>query len=196
MKRLFDFICSVMLLMLIALPLLLVSLLIKLTMPGPIFFIQERVGQYGKLFRLIKFRTMKVADGKTKGSFDAGDSSRVTPVGSFLRKTKIDELPQLLNVLIGDMSLVGPRPEVKIWTDVYPEQWAIVHKVRPGITDEASITFRNEEVILKNAQNPTDTYRNQILPQKLALYIQYVHNQSFLGDCKILIRTLGHVLFK
>ncbi len=196
MKRLFDFICSVMLLMLIALPLLLVSLLIKLTMPGPIFFIQERVGRNGKLFRLIKFRTMRVADGKTKGSFDAGDSSRVTPVGNFLRKTKIDELPQLLNVLIGDMSLVGPRPEVKIWTDVYPEQWAIVHKVRPGITDEASITFRNEEVILKNAQNPTDTYRNQILPQKLALYIQYVHNQSFLGDCKILIRTLGHVLFK
>lgn len=196
MKRLFDFICSVMLLILIALPLLLVSFLIKLTMPGPIFFVQDRVGKNGKLFKLIKFRTMKVADGKTKGSFDAGDSSRITLVGNFLRKTKIDELPQLLNVIKGDMSLVGPRPEVKIWTDVYPEQWEIVHKVRPGITDEASITFRNEEVILKNAQNPTETYKNQILPQKLALYIQYVQNQSFLGDLKILIRTFGHVLFK
>lgn len=185
-----------MLLILIALPLLLVSFLIKLTMPGPIFFVQDRVGKNGKLFKLIKFRTMKVADGKTKGSFDAGDSSRITLVGNFLRKTKIDELPQLLNVIKGDMSLVGPRPEVKIWTDVYPEQWEIVHKVRPGITDEASITFRNEEVILKNAQNPTETYKNQILPQKLALYIQYVQNQSFLGDLKILIRTFGHVLFK
>ncbi|MFY8025091.1 MAG: sugar transferase [Sediminibacterium sp.] len=196
MKRLFDFICTVMLLFLIALPLLLVSFLIKLTMPGPIFFVQERVGKNGKLFKLIKFRTMKVADGKSKGSFDAGDTSRITPIGNFLRKTKIDELPQLLNVIKGDMSLVGPRPEVKIWTDVYPEQWAIVHKVRPGITDEASITFRNEEIILKNSKNPIDTYRNQILPQKLALYIQYVHNQSLLGDLKILVRTIGHVLFK
>lgn len=196
MKRLFDFICSVMLLILIALPLLMVSFLIKLTTPGPIFFVQDRVGKNGKLFKLIKFRTMKVADGKTKGSFDAGDSSRITPVGNFLRKTKIDELPQLLNVIKGDMSLVGPRPEVKMWTEVYPEKWAIVHKVKPGITDEASITFRNEEVILKNAQNPTETYKNQILPQKLALYIQYVQNQSLLGDLKILIRTFGHVLFK
>lgn len=196
MKRLFDFICTVMLLFLIALPLLLVSFLIKLTMPGPIFFVQNRVGKNGKLFKLIKFRTMKVADGKSKGSFDAGDTSRITPVGNFLRKTKIDELPQLLNVIKGDMSLVGPRPEVQMWTEVYPEKWAIVHKVKPGITDEASITFRNEEVILKNAQNPTETYKNQILPQKLALYIQYVQNQSFLGDLKILIRTFGHVLFK
>lgn len=196
MKRIFDFICAVIVLILIALPLIVVSILIKLTMPGPIFFIQDRVGKNGRLFRLIKFRTMRVADGKSKGSFDAGDSSRITPLGNFLRKTKIDELPQLLNVLKGDMSLVGPRPEVKIWTEVYPEQWAIVHKVKPGITDEASITFRNEEVILKNASNPTETYKNQILPQKLALYIQYVHNQSFLGDFKIILRTIGHVIFK
>lgn len=196
MKRLFDFICSVLLLIILISPLLVISVLIKLTMPGPIFFIQERVGRSGNLFKLIKFRTMKVADGKAKGSFDAGDSSRITPLGNFLRKTKIDELPQLLNVVTGDMSLVGPRPEVKIWTEVYPEKWAIVHKVKPGITDEASITFRNEEVILKNALNPTETYKNQILPQKLALYIQYVQNQSFLGDLKIILRTIAHVIFK
>ncbi|MBA4258956.1 MAG: hypothetical protein C0446_07315 [Chitinophaga sp.] len=196
MKRLFDFICSVIVLILIALPLLVVSILIKLTMPGPIFFVQERVGKNGRLFKLVKLRTMRVADGKSKGSFDAGDSSRITPIGNFLRKTKIDELPQLLNVLKGDMSLVGPRPEVKIWTEVYPEKWAIVHQVKPGITDEASINFRNEEVILKNALCPAETYKNQILPQKLALYIQYVHSQSFLGDLKIILRTIAHVLFK
>ncbi len=165
-------------------------------MPGPVFFLQKRVGKNGILFNLIKFRTMELADGKSNGSFDAGDSSRVTSVGKFLRRTKIDELPQLFNVILGDMSIVGPRPEVKIWTEVYPEKWAIVHQVRPGITDEASITFRNEEEILKNALNPQDVYKNQILPQKLSLYIHYVHNQSFINDCKIIIRTIWHVIFK
>lgn len=165
-------------------------------MPGPIFFIQQRVGKNGIMFNLFKFRTMKVAAGKSSGSFDAGDSSRITVLGKFLRKTKIDELPQLLNVILGDMSLVGPRPEVKIWTEVYAEKWAIVHRVRPGITDEASITFRNEEEILKNALNPKEVYKNQILPQKLALYINYVHNQSFYNDCKIIVKTIAHVIFK
>lgn len=165
-------------------------------MPGPIFFIQERVGKNGRIFKLIKFRTMKVEEGKAKGSFDAGDSSRITVFGKFLRKTKIDELPQLLNVLKGDMSLVGPRPEVKKWTEVYPDKWLIVHSVKPGITDEASIIFRNEEEILRNSLNPIETYKNQILPQKLSFYIQYVHSQSFFGDIIIILRTIGHVLFK
>lgn len=196
MKLLFDFFCSLTLLVILALPLLVVSILIKLTMPGPVFFIQDRVGKNGKLFKLIKFRTMKVADGKTTGSFDAGDISRITPLGKYLRKTKVDELPQLINVIKGDMSLVGPRPEVKKWTDVYPERWEIVHKLKPGITDEASIMFRNEEEILKKALNPNEAYLNLILPQKLSLYINYVHNQSFLGDIKIILKTIGHVIFK
>lgn len=196
MKRIFDIIASILLILLLIVPLSIVSILIKLTMPGPIFFIQQRVGKNGILFKLIKFRTMKVAEGKSGGSFDAGDSSRITPFGKFLRKTKIDELPQLFNVLLGDMSLVGPRPEVKIWTEVYPEKWAIVHRVRPGITDEASIVFRNEEELLKSALNPNEVYKNQILPQKLSLYIKYVHNQSFFNDFKIIVRTIGHVIFK
>jgi len=196
MKRLFDLVFTSIALILLTIPIIWFSILIKLTMPGPIFFIQERIGRYGKLFRLIKFRTMRVADGKAKGSFDAGDSSRITQLGKFLRKTKIDELPQLLNVLKGDMSLVGPRPEVKIWTEVYPEQWAIVHQIRPGITDEASITFRNEEELLKRSLNPIETYKNQVLPQKLELYIQYVNNQSFIGDLKIIYRTIWHIIFK
>lgn len=197
LKFLFDFFCSLVFILIFAIPMLIISIFIKLLMPkGPIFFVQKRVGKNGILFNLIKFRTMKVAQGKFKESFDAGDSSRITPLGKFLRKTKIDELPQLFNVLKGEMSFVGPRPEVKMWTEVYPEKWAIVHQVKPGITDEASIKFRNEEEILKNVTNPIETYKILILPQKLSLYIHYVQNQSFIGDIKILIKTIGHVLFK
>lgn len=171
------------------LPFLLIALMIKVTMPGPVFFIQQRVGKNGRAFNLIKFRTMKVASGKAKGSFDAGDTSRITHLGGFLRKYKLDELPQLFNVLQGDMSFVGPRPEVKQWTSVYPEKWKIVHKVKPGITDNASIEFRNEEMILASAQDPLKTYEEVILPRKLNLYIEYVHNRSFLGDIEIIFKT-------
>lgn len=165
-------------------------------MPGPILFRQLRVGKNGKLFRLNKFRTMRVLKEAESGSFDAGNSSRITPLGKFLRKTKLDELPQLFNVLAGDMSIVGPRPEVKQWTEVYPEKWAIVHSVRPGITDNASILFRNEEDILAASSNPTETYKTEILPKKLELYIDYVNNQSFLGDIKIILKTIYTVIAK
>jgi len=133
---------------------------------------------------------MKVASGKEIGSFDAGDTSRITPLGIFLRKYKLDELPQLLNVLLGDMSLVGPRPEVKQWTVVYPEKWKIVHSVKPGITDNASIEFRNEEFILAESQNPLKTYKDVILPRKLDLYIDYVQARSFWGDITIILKTI------
>lgn len=196
MKRLFDVIISIIGLIFLIIPMLVIIILIIISMPGPLFFVQERVGMNGRLFNLIKFRTMKVVEGKSKGSFDPGDVSRITSLGKFLRKTKFDEIPQLINVLLGDMSLVGPRPEVKIWTEVYPEKWAIVHQVRPGITDEASIAFRNEEELLKSSLIPKEVYKNQILPQKLALNIDYVKNRSFLNDCKIIIRTIGHVIFK
>ena len=133
---------------------------------------------------------MKVASGKKSGSFDAGDTSRITPVGFFLRKYKLDELPQFLNVLLGDMSFVGPRPEVKQWTAVYPEKWKIVHSVKPGITDNASIEFRNEELILAESQNPLKTYKEIILPRKLDLYIDYVQTRSFWGDITIILKTI------
>jgi len=128
------------------------------------------------------------------GEFDAGDTSRVTSVGRFLRKTKLDELPQLWNVLKGDMSLVGPRPEVRKWVEVYPERWARVLTVRPGITDPASIEFRHEEKLLATSQDPERTYRDEILPRKLALYEQYVATWSFWGDIAILIKTFWTVL--
>jgi len=176
--------------MILLLPFLGIALMIKTTMPGTIFFIQQRVGKNGKLFNLIKFRTMNLASGKERGSFDAGDTSRITPVGVFLRKYKIDELPQLFNVLLGDMSFVGPRPEVKQWTSVYPEKWKIVHSVMPGITDNASIEFRNEELILAESQDPLKTYEEIILPRKLDLYIDYVQSRSFWGDIAIILKTI------
>lgn len=165
-------------------------------MPGPVYFRQERKGYSGRTFKLIKFRTMSVAQNSEKGSFDIGDKSRITPLGRILRKTKIDELPQLINVLKGDMSLVGPRPEVKKWTEVYPEKWDIVLSVKPGITDNASIEFRNEEEILSTAEDPEAMYRDVVLPRKLDLYIDYVNNHSFRGDLKIIFKTIVTVITK
>lgn len=196
MKRIIDFLFSLVGLTILIVPFAIIALLIKMRMPGPIFFIQKRVGKDGVLFKLFKFRTMSVASGKTSGSFDAGDSSRITPLGRVLRKTKMDELPQLINVLIGDMSIVGPRPEVQQWTQIFPDQWKIVHSMRPGITDNASIMFRNEEEILANSENPTLTYKEEILPKKLGMYIDYVQNHSVLLDAKIILTTIKEIIIK
>ncbi len=163
-------------------------------MPG--FFRQQRAGRRGRYFALLKFRSMTVRRGTEQGSFDVGSAARVTRVGAFLRKTKLDELPQLWNVLKGDMSLVGPRPEVRKWVEAYPERWAKVLTVRPGITDPASIEFRNEEDILARSPDPERTYRKEILPRKLDLYEQYVATRSFWGDVGLLIKTLLVVVGK
>ena len=190
MKTIFDFTVSLIALIILFIPFLIIALLIKLLMPGPVFFIQERIGKNGSSFKLFKFRTMKVANGKSSGSFDAGDNSRITSFGGFLRKYKIDELPQIINVLFANMSFVGPRPEVRKWTEVYPEKWQIVHSVKPGITDNASIEFRNEEIILSQSLDPIKTYKEVILPRKLELYIEYVNTRSFWGDIGIILKTL------
>jgi lipopolysaccharide/colanic/teichoic acid biosynthesis glycosyltransferase len=194
LKRIFDFTFALLGIVFLFSLFLIISLIILITMPGPILFRQQRVGQFGRVFLFNKFRSMRVFKEASRGSFDAGNSSRITPLGHFLRKTKLDELPQLFNVLKGDMSIVGPRPEVKYWTEVYPEKWKIVHSVRPGITDNASILFRNEEEILAKSSNPTETYRNEILPRKLDLYIEYVNNRSFLGDIKVIFKTIKAVV--
>ena len=196
MKRLFDIVFSGIGLLLFLLPILLIAGLIKILMPGPIIFSQKRIGKYGKSFKLYKFRSMLSSQKKSEGSFDLGDASRVTPLGSLLRATKLDELPQLFNVLIGQMSLVGPRPEVEKWTSIYPEKWKIVHRVRPGITDNASIIYRNEEDILKKSSDPEKLYREGILPQKLDLYIQYVNHNTLLGDISIIFKTIRAIIFK
>jgi lipopolysaccharide/colanic/teichoic acid biosynthesis glycosyltransferase len=157
---------------------------------------QKRVGIGGGTFRLIKFRTMSLKNDSDLIEFEPGNINRITPFGKFLRKTKIDELPQLINVFKGEMSFVGPRPEVLEWTKIYPEKWKIVHSVKPGITDNASLIFRNEEEILIKSQNPSDTYKNEILPQKLEVYVNYVSNRSFFSDIKIIFKTLKEVIVR
>jgi len=201
MKRVIDMLGAVVGLILLSPVLVLLWLAVVLESGLPGLFRQRRAGRAGRDFVLFKFRTMtqrKAESRKLKaenhdstesGAFDAGDTSRVTSVGRFLRKTKLDELPQLWNVLKGDMALVGPRPEVRKWVEVYPERWAKVLTVRPGITDPASIEFRNEEEVLANATDPQDYYRSVILPRKLAMYEQYVATQSFWGDLGILVKT-------
>jgi lipopolysaccharide/colanic/teichoic acid biosynthesis glycosyltransferase len=174
----------------------LIAVAIKIFMPGPIFFIQTRVGKDGHFFNLYKFRSMSIALNKEKGSFDIGDKSRVTPLGRLLRKTKMDELPQLFNVLRGQMSVVGPRPEVEKWTKVYAEKWKVVHLVRPGITDYASIHFRNEEEILAASKDPEFVYMHEILPNKLNLSIEYINTQSFWLDLKIIFATIKAIFIK
>ncbi len=166
-----------------------VAILVRLSSPGPVLFRHTRVGFRGKDLVLFKFRTMTDRTGSEKGSFDAGDASRVTKVGRFLRAAKLDELPQLWNVIRGDMALVGPRPEVRKWVEVDPERWAMVHSVRPGITDPATILYRDEEVVLAALSDPERFYREQILPRKLNIYVEYVRTRTFWGDLKILGQT-------
>ena len=137
---------------------------------------------------------MTIKPGSEKGEFSLGSTERVTFFGSILRKTKMDEIPQLWNVLKGDMSLVGPRPEIYKWTCVYPDIWKKVLTVRPGITDPASIIFRNEDLLLRSVDNPDKYYKDNILPKKLALYVQYVNDQSLYGDIYIIFHTLLKVI--
>ncbi len=189
MKRIFDILFSLVALSFLLVPGIIVAILIVADSGFPVFFRQVRMGKGGKEFRLFKFRSMRTVAGAEKGSFDAGNSSRVTKIGHIIRKTKIDELPQFINVLKGDMSIVGPRPEVKKWTKVYTDRWHKVLSVKPGITDNASLLFRNEEEILASSANPEATYQNDILPKKLDLYCDYIDNQTFIGDLSIIVRT-------
>jgi len=194
MKRIVDFVLSALGLVVLSPLLLLIAVLVRLTSPGPAFFRQLRVGRNGRSFILLKFRTMAVLQDAEKGSLEVGSSARVTRVGRVLRKTKLDELPQLWNVLKGDMAMVGPRPEVRKWVDAYPDHWGRILTVRPGITDPGAIEFRNEEDILAAQSEPETYYRNVILPRKLDLYEEYVQTRSFWGDLWILLRTVWAVI--
>ncbi len=194
MKRTFDVIVSAVVL-LIAAPLLLgIGILVTTTSPGGPFFRQTRIGRHRRPFKILKFRTMTVHHAAAAGSFDAGDRSRVTRIGRPLRRTKMDELPQLWNVLVGDMSLVGPRPEVPKWTEVHRARWDRVLSVRPGITDPGSLEFRDEERTLAESKDPETLYRDVVLPRKLDLAEEYVRDRSFAGDLMLLIATARAVL--
>jgi len=189
LKRTLDIVVALVGLNVLLPALAIVAVLVRRSSPGPVLFRQTRMGFQGKDFTLFKFRTMTVRSGSETGAFDAGDGSRVTKIGRFLRATKLDELPQLWNVIRGDMALVGPRPEVRKWVEVNPERWAIVHAVRPGITDPAAILYRDEEKILASVPDPERLYREEILPRKLDLYVEYVRTRTFWADLKILGQT-------
>jgi len=190
-KRLFDWLASGVGLLLLAPLLLLLAMWIKLDSPGPVFFRQQRVGLGGKVFRIHKFRTM-VTDAELSGlQVTVGDDARVTRVGKLLRKLKLDELPQLLDVWLGHMSLVGPRPEVPSYVECYPPDVRnLILSVRPGITDRASIEFMDENLILGHAADPDRAYIEEILPIKLAYYLEYVNSRSFWGDISLILKTI------
>lgn len=193
LKRAFDMAFSLVLLVLL-LPLLLVfALAVALTSPGGAFFRQVRVGRGGREFRLLKFRSMRPGS-EAKGQLTIGGRDpRITGVGYLLRKTKLDELPQLWNVLVGDMSVVGPRPEVPKYVALYNEEQRAVLSVRPGITGMASIDYIDENELLAKATDPERTYIEEVMPAKLALDLRYVREQSFALDLRIIMATVGRV---
>lgn len=190
-KRLFDIFWSMMGLTLLAPLLALAALLVKLEDGGPVCFRQVRIGRRGQPFRMWKFRTM-VVDAEAKGpSITVGRDVRITRIGRILRKSKLDEIPQLLNVLVGEMSLVGPRPEVKRYVDLYSEtQMAILH-LRPGITDLASIKYRNESEWLAQSSDPDAMYVNTIMPDKLRINAAYAAGANLFTDFLVILATLG-----
>ena len=196
MKRVFDFLCSSIGLLVLFPVFLLVMLAIYLESGGPVFFRQERVGKDGVPFHIIKFRSMVDRASEIGPEITSAGDPRVTRVGQFLRRTKLDELPQLLNVWSGEMSIVGPRPEVPSFVALYDDRQKEVLSVRPGITDPASIAYADEEKILGAASDSYRAYVEQILPQKLELNLQYIKKMSLRSDIKIIFMTIGKILAK
>lgn len=194
-KRLFDWVLCSLGLLLLSPALLLIALAVKLDSPGPVFFRQERVGRFGQPFRIHKFRTMRHEPQGQGLQITVGVDARITRVGGVLRRTKLDELPQLLDVWLGDMSLVGPRPEVPRYVAHYPAELRDkILSVRPGITDIASIEYRDESSVLARAADPEQAYIREILPHKLALAARYVDQASVWSDIRLIVRTIAAIV--
>ncbi|MCA2668078.1 MAG: sugar transferase [Microcystis sp. M114S2] len=195
-KRIFDLLFSLMGILVLAPIFLAIAVWIKVDSPGSVFFRQVRVGQFGKEFRIYKFRTM-VTNAEALGKqITVGEDPRITDCGRFLRKYKLDELPQLFNVLKGDMSLVGSRPEVPKYVALYTPEQLKVLELPPGITDLASIRFRNESELLAQAENPEEFYVKEIMPQKLELNKQYLAQANLIFDLYIILQTLWRLGFE
>ena len=194
MKRIFDIAASWCGLVLLSPLFLILAVWIKLDSPGPVFYRQVRVGRHNRDFRIFKFRSMR--EGSDQGSLVTigGHDSRITRSGYILRKFKLDELPQLINVFVGDMSMVGPRPEVRHYVNYWTPEQMHVLDVRPGITDPASIKFRNENELLEKAENPEEYYINVIMQEKIRLYLEYVEHHSLWYDIRLIFQTIRVVL--
>jgi len=196
MNRALDFVISMFGLIVLAPGLVALALTIKIDSRGPIFYRGVRIGRYGNPFRMFKFRTMVEDAEKLGGASTPEDDPRVTRVGRFLRKYKLDELPQVLNVVTGEMSLVGPRPQVPWAVELYTQEERTILNARPGITDYASVRFRDEGEILRGSANPDKDYLEKIHPEKMRLSLEYVRKQSLWLDCQILWKTLEAVVLR
>ena len=189
-KRIFDITASGLGIIVLSPILLIIALIIKKESDGPVFFKQIRVGEKGRNFEILKYRTMVVDAEKMGRQITVGNDNRITKIGGFLRKYKLDELPQLINVFKGDMSLVGPRPEVPRYVEMYNEEQRKVLDVKPGITDLASIRYRDENELLGTAEDPDDMYINTIMPDKLALNLEYINKSNVFFDIYIILKTI------
>jgi lipopolysaccharide/colanic/teichoic acid biosynthesis glycosyltransferase len=188
-KRLFDVVISAMSLVILSPGLIVLAIAVKLDSPGPVLYRGVRVGWQGKPFKMLKFRTMIVNADKLGASSTANDDPRITHVGRFLRRYKLDELPQLINVLTGEMSLVGPRPEVQRFVDVYTDEEKAILTAQPGITDWASLWNSDEGLLLAGSIDPDKDYSEKIRPEKIRLQLKYVHERTFWIDLKIIGQT-------
>ena len=193
LKRIFDIILSLFGLMILFPFMLIIAILIKLDSKGPVFFKQVRVTKNGREFKIFKYRTMRVGSDKYS-QITVGKDNRITKVGAFLRKYKLDEIPQLINVLLGDMSLVGPRPEVPKYVALYTKEQKEILKVRAGITDYASIEFSDENDLLASEEDPEKAYIEKIMPKKIELNKKYLSEISILTDIKIILLTIKKIL--
>ena len=194
MIRFFDILLSSLGLILLAPIFLIIYVVIRSSSKGPGFYSQKRIGKHGRPFRLYKFRTMRIGSDKGRLITVGGKDSRITKAGFYIRKYKLDELPQLWNVLIGDMSLVGPRPEVERYVKLYTPSQRVVLSVKPGITDYASIAFSEENIILGRAKNPEKMYIQEIMPKKIEINLQYINNRNLKEYFKIIFLTFVKIL--
>jgi lipopolysaccharide/colanic/teichoic acid biosynthesis glycosyltransferase len=189
-KRFFDIILSAAGLIVLSPLLLLTAILIKADSPGPLFFKQERMGRGFRPFWIYKFRTMREPRAASGSKVTVGNDPRITRVGRSLRQTKIDELPQLINILRGEMSFVGPRPEVRQYVQLFQLEYQEILTVRPGLTDLASLKYRDEAALLAQAENPEEEYTTRVLPDKIRLSKDYIRRSSFLFDLGLIVRTI------
>ena len=190
MKRVFDILMATIGLILLSPLFLLVAVLIKLDSPGPIFFRQERIGKRFRPFFIYKFRTMVEHAAQIGTEITYGNDPRITRIGRLLRETKIDELPQIINVLKGEMSLVGPRPEIRQYVELFQRDYEEILKVRPGISDMASLKYSDEASLLGNSRNPREEYISRVLPDKVRLAREYIKHSSLVFDLRLIFKTL------
>jgi lipopolysaccharide/colanic/teichoic acid biosynthesis glycosyltransferase len=192
-KRLFDILFSILGIIILSPFLLIISIIILITSKGAAFYRQIRIGKNSVPFKLIKFRTMRIGSDKHIRITIGKRDSRITSIGYFLRKYKLDELPQLFNVLMGEMSFVGPRPEVPEYVAMYDSEQKTVLNVKPGITDYASIVYSEENELLANAENPEELYIKRVMPAKLKLNLRYINEMSLSTDIRVILKTIGKI---